>query len=113
MVAWAHESAATHCCCLLLLALKTLSDLWFSSPHMVLTLGCILEPLFTLTAAAVAEGALNGSLVDVVAECHSARGNTGLTHLTYHCGDPRGHRSQESHSELLLPGGRHWPLILS
>ena len=89
---------------------STLSDLCFSSPRMVLTLGCILESLFALAAAIVAEGALSWSLVIVVAEFHSAGGNTGWTHPTHHCGDPRGHRSRESHPELLLPGGRHWPL---
>lgn len=91
---------------------STLSDLWFSGPQLVLTLGCILEPLFTLAAAVVAGEALSWSLVDVIAECHSARGNTGWTHPTHHCGDLRGHQSGDSHPELLLPVGQHWPLIL-
>lgn len=63
---------------------STLSDLWFSSPQSVLTLGCILEPRFTLAAAVVAGEALNWSHVAVVAECHSARANTGWTHPTHH-----------------------------
>lgn len=87
---------------------STLSDQCFSSPQILLTLGCILETLFALAAAIVAEGAL--SLVIVVAEFHSAGGNTGWTHPTHHCVDPWGHRSRESHPKLLLPGGRHWLL---
>lgn len=51
---------------------SALSDLWFGSPQMVLTLGCILEPLFTLAAAVVGGGgqggALSWSLVSEVAE---------------------------------------------
>lgn len=87
---------------------STLTDRWSGGPRMVLALGCSLEPLFTLAAAVAAEGALSWSPLDEAAECHSARGSTGWTHPTRHCAEiPGAIGVRESHSDMLLPGGRH------